>query len=181
MWIGIVLGQPGQIADITGLPFAPFAAGGSPRILVFVTSDCPISNGYAPDLQRLCSQYRAQGVRCWLVYEDLNIGANAVRRHLDEYRYQGMSAVIDRDGAIAARAGASITPQAVLVDSRGTIRYRGRIDNRYADLGKPRRIVTIRDLRDAVDAVLAGRAVEQPETTAVGCYISSRSFERKRP
>ena len=64
-----------------------------------------------------------------------------------------------------------MTPEAVVIDSRGEIRYRGRIDNFYADLGKPRQQVTARDLRDALDAVLAGRTVPNPETRALGCAI----------
>lgn len=87
--------------------------------------------------------------------------------------------LIDRDRTIAGRAKASVTPEAVLVDARGEIRYRGRIDNRYVDLGKPRRVVTVHDLREALDAVLAGKPVPHPETTALGCHIVSRDFERK--
>ena len=58
-----------------------------------------------------------------------------------------MPAVIDVDGAIARRAKATVTPQAVVVDRAGVVKYRGRIDNQYAALGKPRRVVTVHDLR----------------------------------
>jgi hypothetical protein len=69
----------------------------------------------------------------------------------------------------------------VVLDATGEIRYRGRIDNRYEALGRPRRVVTIRDLRDALDAVLAGRPVARPETTALGCYIVHPDVLRKLP
>ena len=145
----------------------------SPRVLFFVASDCPISNGYAPEIQRLCAEYGRRGVRCSLVYEDVAIDPAAMRKHLDEYGYRGMPAVADRDRSIARRNGASITPEAVLIDVNGNTRYRGRIDNRYAELGKPRRVVTVHDLRDALDAVLAGKPVAHPETTALGCHIAA--------
>jgi len=180
LWTAVVV-QSLQATDISGRPFVPFAPGEAPRILFFVSSDCPISNGYAPDIQRLCREYGPRGVKCSLAYEDMDIDAAAVRAHLDEYRYQGISAAIDRDRALAHRARASVTPEAVVIDSRGEIRYRGRIDNRYVDFGKPRRVVTAFDLRDAIEAVLAGKPVTLPETTAVGCYIAARRSERRSP
>jgi hypothetical protein len=94
-----------------------------------------------------------------------------MRKHLTEYRYGGMPALIDSNRKIANRAHATVTPEAVVIDSRGEIRYRGRIDNFYAALGKPRQQVTVHDLRDALDAVLAGRPVPNPETKALGCTI----------
>jgi len=151
------------------------------HILFFITSDCPISNSYAPEVQRICSEYAGKGVACRLVYEDLSIDAAAVRKHLEEYRYRGIPAEIDRDRSVATKAGATITPQAVVLDATGEIRYRGRIDNRYEALGRPRRVVTIRDLRDALNAVLAGRPVARPETTALGCYIVHPDVLRKLP
>jgi thiol-disulfide isomerase/thioredoxin len=144
-----------------------------PRVLFFVASDCPISNGYAPEIQRLCAEYGRRGVRCSLVYEDVALDPAAMRQHLDEYGYRDMPAAIDSDRTMARRAGASITPEAVLVDAKGNTRYRGRIDNRYAEIGKPRRVVTVHDLRDALEAVLAGKPVAHPETTALGCHIAT--------
>ena len=64
----------------------------------------------------------------------------------------------------------------VLADE--SIAYRGRIDNFYADYGKPRRMVTEHDLRDALDAVLTGKAVEKPSTKPVGCFIPDLKFYR---
>ena len=63
----------------------------------------------------------------------------------------------------------------------GAIRYRGRIDNGYADLGKPRQHVTSHDLRVSLDAVLAGRQVPAPETDALGCYIADPAAIRGKP
>jgi hypothetical protein len=67
----------------------------------------------------------------------------------------------------------------VLVDRAGTIRYRGRIDNGYAELGKPRQHVTSHDLRASLEALLAGRPVPTPETEALGCYIADPASLRK--
>ena len=160
---------------------APFAPAGRAGVLFFVSRDCPMSNGYAPEIQRLCADYAAKGVQCLLVYEDEGVDAAGVRAHLAEYRYdRAMPAAIDADGTVAAHARATITPQAVLVDRRGSIRYRGRIDNRYASFAKPRQLVTEHDLRDALDAVLADRPVARADTEAIGCAIAPQAA-RARP
>lgn len=166
-----------QVRGVNGQAFALFAPKGPASVVFFIASDCPISNWYAPTIQQVCREYGSRGVDCTLVYEDVDLGATPaaldadVRTHLREYRYGSMSATVDRTRAVAKRAKATITPQVVLVDRDGAIRYRGRIDNAYADLGKPRQHVTSHDLRASLDAVLAGRDVPTPETEPLGCYI----------
>ena len=81
-----------------------------------------------------------------------------------------MTAVHDRDHKIAHAAAATITPTAVVYGPNGRA-YRGRIDDWYMALGKPRRAPTERTLRVALDAVLAGQTPAQAETQAIGCYI----------
>jgi thiol-disulfide isomerase/thioredoxin len=162
-----------EIRDVNGRPYKPFLVEEKAQILFFLSSDCPISRFYAPEIQRICAEYRAHGVRCGLVYEDRPVNAAAIRAHLDEFGYRGIPAVSDTTGKIAAQVNAIVTPEAVVIDRIGRIRYRGRIDNFYADLGKPRRTATVHDLRDAVDAVVAGRVVTHSETTSVGCFIMS--------
>ena len=161
-----------QLRDVDGTSRDLFRPTGKANVLVFVASDCPISNGYAPEIQRICTDGRAKGVQCTLVYEDVSIDAASVRGHRVRYQYRDMPAVIDTDGAIARRARATVTPQAVVLDRAGAVKYRGRLDNQYAALGKPRQVVTVHDLRDAIAAVVAGRPIAQPETEAFGCFIS---------
>lgn len=176
----------GQTRDINGRSFAPFAPAGKANVLLFVQTDCPISNSYAPEIQRICKAYESRGVSCSLAYEDVRVDAATVRKHMKDFAYTGVPATIDDSRALADRARATITPAAVVVDARGAVRYRGRIDNLYASLGKPRQIVTEHDLTDALDAILAGKPVPKPETEALGCFITrpstrSASSLRARP
>jgi thiol-disulfide isomerase/thioredoxin len=171
---GVQLPLPaGQLRDVHGVAHDLFAPTGPASVLFFVTSDCPISNRYAPEIQRLCAAYRAKGLSCTLVYEDAAIDPAAVRAHAEAFGYRGIPAVIDTGHAIAAAANATVTPQAVAVGPGGRVQYRGRIDNRYERPGTLRRVVTVHDLRDALDDILAGRAVSRPATEAVGCFIPS--------
>jgi hypothetical protein len=167
-----------QVRGVDGRAFALFAPKGQASAIFFIATDCPISNWYAPTIQQVCADVAARGVDCTLVYEDVDLGATPaaldadVRTHLREFRYGSMRATVDRTRALATRARVTITPSVVLVDRGGAIRYRGRIDNAYADLGKPRQHVTSHDLRTSLDALLAGRPVPAPETEALGCYIA---------
>jgi hypothetical protein len=178
-----------QILDIEGRALKPFEPAGAAHVMFFIATDCPISNSYAPEIQRVCREYGPRGVGCSLMYEDVDVDADVaprairlddeVRRHLREYRYTGIPAAVDRSRIMAKQAHASVTPQAVVIDRAGAIRYRGRIDNFYAALGKPRQQVTERDLRDALDAVLSGRPVPKAETQALGCHIVDPAILRK--
>jgi hypothetical protein len=172
------IGSPG-IRDIDGRWHHPFAPAAKASVLIFVTSDCPISNAYAPEIQDVCRAHASKVVDCLLLYEDFRIAPAAARAHLEAYLYSGIPAAIDAERAIAGAAGASITPEAVLVDRAGTVRYRGRIDNLYAGLGRRRSAATVHDLRDAIAAVLSDRPVATPRTEALGCYIPPppRRFE----
>ena len=169
----------GQTRDIDGRPLTPFAPAAKANVIVFVQSDCPISNSYAPEIQRICKVYAAHGVSCSLAYEDVRVDAAGVRKHMNDFAYRDVRATIDGSRSLADRAKATITPQAVVVDARGAIRYRGRIDNFYAALGKPRQHVTEHDLTDALDAILAGKPVPRPETEALGCFIARPQPRRK--
>lgn len=167
-----------QIRGLDGRTMQLLGPSARASALFFIATDCPISNWYAPTIQQVCREYAARGVGCALVYEDVDLGASpkplddTVRTHLEEYRYgPTFPAAVDRTRAVATRANATITPSVVLVDRAGEVRYRGRIDNAYADLGRPRQKVTSHELRDALEAVTAGRRVAVPHTEAVGCYI----------
>lgn len=145
------------------------------NVLYFITNDCPISNQYAPEINRICKQYAVQGVGCYLVYIDPTLSLEAIRGHMAEYGHDCCPAIHDVEHRLVKRLGAEVTPEAALLSAAGEVLYQGRIDNFYAALGKPRRVVTVRDLRAALDAVLAGNPVSNPKTQAVGCFIPDRA------
>jgi redoxin len=180
LWLlAALLAAPAQLRALDGSALRPLEPAGAANLLFFIATDCPVANGYAPEIQRICRSYAAKGVSCALVYEDVGVSAETVRRHLAEYRYGDAAAAIDADGALARRVNATVTPEAVVIGRDGTVRYRGRIDNQYASLGRPRRVVTAHDLQDAIDAVVAGKPVAAPETSPIGCFIVPPEMRRK--
>ena len=78
--------------------------------------------------------------------------------------------LMDKNGSVADRFGASVTPEAFVIDAGGTLRYHGRID----DSREPDK-VTSNDLQNALDALLAGKQPARPDISAFGCAIARRT------
>lgn len=160
-----------MLIDVDGNEHALPDPNSKATVVYFVTQDCPISNRFMPEIRRICGEYSSRDTRCLMAYVDATATADQIREHRQTYE-STVPAVHDLNHALVALADASVTPEAALFDRAGNLAYRGRINNFYADLGTPRRQATKHDLRDALEDVLAGRAVSQPRTQAVGCFIS---------
>src|SRR5262245_60109975 len=137
--------------------------GAAAIVLLFVDPQCPISNAYAPEILRLHQEFAPRGVAFDLVYADPDRSEAEVRRHVDEFGYT-MTALLDPEHRLVARAGATVTPEAALFLPDGALVYHGRIDDRFVELGKQRAAPTRRDLRDALEAVLRGASPAEAST-----------------
>ena len=138
-------------------------------VLLFIRSDCPVSNRYAPDLQRAYERYSTKGVDFRLIYPESGLSTPAMEEHRKEYGYS-IPAVLDADHHYVKWAGARMTPE-VAVFVRGKLIYRGRIDDRYVAIGKERPVPLHHDLEEVLTAVVAGKPLSFRETAAVGCVI----------
>ncbi|MEE3260018.1 MAG: redoxin domain-containing protein [Candidatus Latescibacterota bacterium] len=170
-WLWHASAGPQAVLDLADRSVDPFAAADAKAtVLVFVRTDCPISNRYAPEMRRLFDLYAPRDVAFWLVYVDPTETAAEIGHHLAEYDYP-LPALRDMRHALVDMSEVAVTPEAAVFAPDGELIYRGRIDNRYTDFGKGRAAPTRRDLEEALDAVLAGRPLSQARTPAVGCYI----------
>jgi hypothetical protein len=136
-------------------------------VLVFVRSDCPISNRYAPELIAIYNRVKNAGVGFTLVHVDPDEPEEAIQKHRTEFGYP-FPAVKNPD--LAKAAGARTTPE-VAIYSDAKLVYRGRIDDRYVSPGISRRAPTVHDLDDVLQALLRGERVPFRSTRAVGCSI----------
>jgi peroxiredoxin len=139
-------------------------------VLVFVATDCPNANTYAPLLARMYREYSSRGVLFLAVYSDPNDTAAKVRQHDAEYQIPYPS-VLDPSQTLARQTGARSTPEAVIVSADGQELYRGRVDDRFMDYGKTRFQPAHEDLREALDQILHGERVKNPATKVLGCAI----------
>jgi hypothetical protein len=146
---------------------AAVPAGPRVEVLVFVSADCPISNSYAPELNRIAAGH--PGVGFTFVYADPSTPEDVMRRHAREH---GFAAPVlgDEGRRLSKRHGATVTPEAVVL-AGGDLVYRGRIDDRYLAPGQYRLAPTTRELRDAIECALAGRPAPVRTAPAAGCPI----------
>ena len=160
-----------MVPGLDGVPVEPFAParGIEATVLLFVMTDCPISNRYAPEIRRLHDEF-AGTVRFWLVYVDAERPVDELREHHSSFGYP-FGALRDVDGALVALAAASVTPEVAVFDPDRRLIYRGRIDDRYVSFGVARRAPRTRDLHDRLSRIAAGESLAFSETRAVGCYI----------
>lgn len=169
------LAASGQIvlADVDGQQVRPLqvSAEVAATVVVFASIECPISNRYAPVVERLRASFATKGVRFYLVYPNPAESSSAIRAHVAEYGYK-LRALIDPTHVLVKAADVSVTPEAAVFDGHGALVYRGRIDDRFVSLGVERPAPTTHDLADAISATLAGKRVAQPRTQAVGCFVS---------
>lgn len=163
--------QPPTGVDLAGKPVDPLRTNpGKPVVLIFVRTDCPISNRYAPTIQRLSAEYAGRTV-FWLIYPDKSESSAAIERHLREYGYK-LPALHDPQHALVKLGQAQVTPEVAVFDASGQLVYHGRIDNWYQDFGHSRSAPTTHELNDAVEAVLSGKKPQVATAGGVGCYIS---------
>jgi len=160
-----------SVFDLSGHPVDPFAApGAKATVFIFISTDCPISNRYAPEIRRVEEEFAASGVRFWLVYPDADASSDAIQKHLKDYRLP-QQALRDPRQALVRLAQARVTPEGAVFLPGGRLIYHGRIDNRYADLGKERPEATQHELEEVLKAIVQGRPVPYSTAKAIGCSI----------
>ncbi|MBX3412113.1 MAG: redoxin family protein [Pirellulales bacterium] len=139
-------------------------------VIVFTTLDCPLVQRYLPRVKELEAKYRDQDVQ----FVALNVGP---KDKLIEVAQQGLDYDLpfhigkDFDGEAVRALGVERTPEVVVLDGAGVLKYRGRIDSQFR-LGGENANAGRQDLEAALEDVLAGRDVKIAETPVDGCRIT---------
>jgi thiol-disulfide isomerase/thioredoxin len=155
--------------NLDGNQVDPFlAASGKPVVLIFVRTDCPISNRYAPLIQRISAEYGAK-VGLWLVYPSRTETAEKIRQHEHDFGYK-LPALRDPQHVLASQAQVQVTPEAAVFGANRHLLYHGRIDDLFQDFGRARPAATTHELDDAIRAALSGKTAP-PSAPGVGCFI----------
>jgi peroxiredoxin len=134
-------------------------------VLIFVATKCPVSNAYNERMEKLAQDYKAKGINVIGINSNAAELAPEVKSHAANNK---LTFTIVKDGGnkIADMFGATVTPEAFFLDASNKLVYRGRIDN-ARDVSQ----VVSNDLRDALDAAVAGKPIAKSTATAFGCTI----------
>ena len=140
-------------------------AGKNGTVLLFISVQCPVSNAYNERMEKLAQDYKAKGINVIGINSNVAEDATAVKTHAAENKLS-FTILKDPGNKIADKLGANVTPEAYFLDSANKLVYHGRIDN-----ARNAAEIQSNDLRNALDAALAGKAVEKAEAKAFGCSI----------
>lgn len=164
--------KPWEFADFNGKPHTPLVVGDKKAVvLVFVSAYCPTANTFMPEINRIVADYE-KSFSFYLVHADPALKTEDVYRHAEMFEVKA-PVLLDKEQRLAKLTKASITPEVVVLAGNGDPLYQGRINDLYLGPTKKQRQATTKDLRDALDAVLAGKPVTNPKTDAVGCKITA--------
>ena len=140
-------------------------AGKNGTVLLFIAVQCPVSNAYNERMEKLAQDYKARGINVIGINSNVKEDAAAVKAHAAEHKLT-FTILKDPSNKIADKLGASVTPEAYFLDANNKLLYHGRIDN-----ARNVEQLETSDLRNALDAALAGKAIEKTEAKAFGCTI----------
>jgi len=159
------------IADFT-LPDAGGAShtlaslrGSKGTVLIFIATQCPVSNGYNERMEKLAQDFKARGINVIGINANSTESAADVKDHATKNNLT-FTILKDNGNKVADLLGATRTPEAYFLDASNKLLYHGRIDN-SRDITQ----VNSSELRDALEATLAGKPVAKATANAFGCSI----------
>src|SRR5215213_3983567 len=166
---GVRLGQPVadfKLADAEGREHSLSTLKGEKgTVIIFISAQCPMVRAYNERIAKLAEDYRAKGVNVVGINSNVTESADDIKRHASENNFSFV-VLRDKGNKVADLLGAERTPEVFFLDASNKLVYHGRIDNH-----KDVTLVQSNDLRDAIDATLAGKAVTKAEAAAFGCSI----------
>jgi len=136
-------------------------------LVVFTCNHCPVAQAYEDRIIALDKDYRDKGVTIVAINVN-NIEADklpAMKKRAEKKGFK-FAYLYDPSQKIGRAYGASVTPHAFLLDLKRNVAYIGAIDD---DMDAEK--ATAHYVRDALDAVLAGKNPETAETRPSGCGI----------
>lgn len=144
--------------------------GSKGTVVLFIGASCPVANKYIPRLNELRETWVKQGIA--FVAFNSNAHESAVEVALHKKKFEiSFDVYHDANHVVADLFQAEITPEAFLLSRSGDIVYRGRIDDQHR-VGASTFEARSEDLKNAIEAVIAGEDVPVALTKAVGCTIA---------
>ena len=141
-------------------------------VLAFLGTECPLAKLYGPRLASISKKYADKGVTILGVNSNRHDSITEISAYARIHKID-FPILKDLDNRIADQVAATRTPEVLILDEKRVVRYHGRIDDQYG-------VGYIRDepqkpfVTNAIDDLLASRAVKTPTTEIVGCFIGRK-------
>ena len=140
-------------------------AGKNGTVLIFIATQCPVSNAYNDRMEKLAQEYKARGINVVGINANSTESIADVKAHAAE-KHLSFTILKDDGNKVADVLGATRTPEAYFLDARNKLVYHGRIDN-----SRDETQVVSSELRESMDETLAGKPVAKSTANAFGCSI----------
>jgi peroxiredoxin len=158
-----------QLRDLSGEARSLYSYSGKIVVLVFWSFKCPVSLEYNDRVEKLQKKYFEKGIAV-IGVAPMEISADEIRMNVENLKIQ-YPIMMDFDGNLAEKLGATHTPEVFILDGSSVLRYRGALDNNKKT-GESGRIAYV---EEAVDSIIAKRNIAAPETRPFGCSIKRRT------
>ena len=144
------------------------------RAFVFVSTECPVSNGYIKTLNELHAKLgkSGKGAEFFGVVSDPTVTRTQAVKHFAEFKAE-FPVLFDASGLLAQALKPSHVPEAFVLDRDGKLVYRGAIDNSWESIGRRRPKAENEYLADAINSACDGKPVTIAETKPVGCLFET--------
>lgn len=156
------------------LSICSFGQGYSDSISVnfFLLEECRISQNISGEIKYNVEQFSKAGFEFRSYFSGELSSEEKIIAFMSDYELN-MPYFLDDGKVKQVYYGAEVAPEVIVYDEkRQEVLYKGRIDNSYADVGIRRRVVTSRDLRIVLQAIVDGEAIPVKQTKAIGCYLN---------
>jgi peroxiredoxin len=158
-----------RLLDIRGKPHTPAEWRGKKAVvLFFLGTECPVSNSYAPIMEKLFRCFGPKGVAFYGDHPDPDVTAAVAAQHAVDYHLTFL--LLDPTQVLAKQTKVDVVPEAGVLSPAGVVLYRDQIDDRYSLDGRRRQEPRVHDVADALTAVLAGRQPAR-QRPAFGCPL----------
>jgi peroxiredoxin len=166
---GVSIGQPVadfKLPDVNGKDQSLASVKGkNGTVLIFISAQCPMVKAYAERIEKLAQDYKSRGINVVGINSNATESIDYIKQQIADEKFSFV-VLKDKGNKIADMLGAERTPEVYFLDASNTLVYHGRIDN-HRDVS----LVQANDLRDAIEATLAGKPVVKTEAAAFGCSI----------
>lgn len=146
---------------------------GRVRVFVFLSTECPIANGYTPTLNDLHARVGGAGdagVDLFGVISDATVTREAAAKHFEEFQVS-FPVLFDASGLLADELKPTHVPEAFVFDRHARLAYRGAIDNAWEGLGRRRPKAESHFLSDAIQAAMKNKPLAVARTEPIGCHF----------
>ena len=169
--VGQSLPEKIALSDLSGKTISLFQkSAGSFTVIVFLLPDCPACQSYSKTLNQLASDYSKKNFTFYGVFPGTYNSLDEMLEFRESYKIN-FPLLRDPEKILVRQLKATTVPQAFVLNKNGEVVYSGRIDDWMYALGKKRSIITKYDLKNAMNELVANKAISNPVTVPIGCII----------